>query len=389
MGHPLSGLVVLDLTHVLAGPFATMTLADLGARVIKVEPPVKGDETRGFPPFRDGRSASFAALNHSKASIALDLKSEDDRTIFERLLARADVLVENFRPGVMAKLGYGWESLRGAHPSLIYASVSGYGHTGPDARRPAYDAIIQARGGLMSLTGGPDGKPVRTGTAISDTVAALYLVQGILAALFDRARTGVGRFVDVALLDAQLAILDHAVAQATTAGIKQSPYGRRRPAVAPVGPVEAADGPFVLAAGNDRLFEKLCIALNLPLGGDDRFATNALRCQHARLLTRLIEAVTLDRPSAEWIARLTAAGIPAAPIRNMEAVLKDPQLAARNMIVDILDRGGRTVFKAAGNPVKLSGAEDRTTRAPAPDLDGNRGEILRWLDDVKPLASSG
>ncbi|UMA66123.1 CoA transferase [Roseivivax marinus] len=380
MPMPLADLVVLDLTHVLAGPFASMTFSDMGAKVIKVERPGSGDDTRAFPPFKDGKSAYFAAINHGKSSIALDLKADGDRAVFERLLSRADVLLENYRPGVMDRLGYGWDSLHAEHPHLIYGSVSGFGHTGPDAKRPAYDMVVQARGGVMSITGEDGREPVRVGASIGDIVAGMYLAQGVLAALFDRTRTGRGRRIDVSMLDSQLAILEHAVAITSVTGKAPGPTGARHPSIAPFETFHASDGLFVIAAGNDALFEKLCVALNLPLADDPRFATNPARCENVRLLKRLIEAVTLDHTRAHWIARLTAAGIPTGPIQSVDEVMKDPQILSRNMVVDVLDRNGRQAYKAAGNPIKMSDAEDRTSRAPAPDLDGNRGEILRWLD---------
>lgn len=216
---PLDATLILDLTHVLAGPFCTHTLQDLGARVIKVERPGTGDDTRAFPPFRDGESAYFATLNAGKQSIALDLKAEADRAILDQLLARADVLVENYRPGVMDRLGYGWPTLSARYPRLIYAAVSGFGQTGPDALKPAYDMVVQARGGVMSITGEAGGPPVRVGASIGDIVAGMFLTQGILAALYDRERTGKGAMIDVAMLDAQLAILEHAVAITTATGV--------------------------------------------------------------------------------------------------------------------------------------------------------------------------
>lgn len=379
MPNLLSNVTILDLTHVLAGPFCTMTLADLGATVIKVERPGRGDDTRAFPPFKDGKSAYFSAINHSKKSIALDLKSDADREVFEGLLTRVDVLVENFRPGVMDRLGYGWDDLHAAFPRLIYGSVSGFGQTGPDARRPAYDMVAQARGGVMSITGEKDREPVRVGASIGDIVAGMYLTQGILAALYDRESTGMGRMIDVAMLDSQLAILEHAIAITTATGTPPGRTGARHPSIAPFETFHASDGLFVIAAGNDVLFERLCICLDLPLADDPRFATNPERCKHARLLKRLIEAVTLDNTCAYWISRLTAAGIPTGPIQTVAQVLKDPQILARKMVVDVLDRNGRHAFTAAGNPIKVSGIDDKTTRPPAPDLDGNRGEILRWL----------
>lgn len=381
MHNPLDGVTIVDLTHVLAGPFCSMTLSDMGAEVIKVERPGTGDDTRAFPPFKDGKSAYFAAINHGKKSIALDLKAEADRAIFEKLLARADVVLENYRPGVLDRLGYGWDRLHDTYPALIYGAVSGFGHTGPDAKRPAYDMVVQARGGVMSITGEKDRDPVRVGASIGDIVAGMNLAQGILAALFDRERTGLGRKVDVAMLDSQLSILEHAIAITSVTGTPPGPSGARHPSITPFETFHASDGLFVIAAGNDALFEKLCITLQLPLAVDPRFATNPARCENARLLKRLIEAVTLDHSRAHWIAKLTAAGIPTGPIQNVAQAMKDPQILARNMVVDILDRNGRAHYKAAGNPIKISGTSDPATRGPAPDLDGNRGEILRWLEN--------
>lgn len=381
MTKPLSGIIVLDLTHVLGGPFCSMTLADLGAHVIKVERPGTGDDSRRFPPFANGKSAYFAALNHGKKSIALDLKSDADRVIFERLLARADVLVESFRPGVMERLGYGWDDVHAQFPRLIYGAVSGFGHTGPEAKRPAYDMIVQARGGMMSITGEKGRDPVRVGASIGDIAAGMYLGQGILAALMDRERSGTGRKIDVSMLDSQLAVLEQAIAATTVTGTPPAPTGTRHPSIAPFETFHASDGLFVIAAGNDVLFEKLCVALNLPLSDDPRFATNPARVEHARLLKRLIEAVTLDKTRAYWIARLAAAGIPSGPIQDVAQAMRDPQILARNMVVDVLDRNGRPAFKAAGNPIKMSGLGDPTVRPAAPDLDGDRGDILRWLGD--------
>jgi CoA:oxalate CoA-transferase len=379
MTQPLSGITILDLTHVLAGPFCSMTLADLGAKVIKVERPGTGDDSRAFPPFANGKSAYFAAINHGKKSIALDLKEDADREIFEKLLACADVILENYRPGVMERLGYGWDDLHAQFPRLIYGAVSGFGHTGPEAKRPAYDTVVQARGGVMSVTGEKDRDPVRVGASIGDIVAGMYLSQGVLAALMDRDQSGKGRKIDVAMLDSQLAILEHAVAITTVTGTPPGPTGARHPSIAPLETFHASDGLFVIAAGNDVLFEKLCVALNLPLSDDSRFATNPARVENARLLKRLIEAVTIDKPRSHWIAKLGAAGIPSGPIQNAAQVLRDPQILARNMVVDVLDRNGRAAFKAAGNPIKMSGLGDPTVRPAAPDLDGDRGDILRWL----------
>jgi len=384
MTAPLDTITVLDMTHVLAGPFAAMTMADLGAHVIKVERPGSGDDTRAFPPFKGEKSAYFATLNHGKRSIALDLKVEADRVVFERLLARADVILENFRPGTMEKLGYGWEALHARYPRLIYGAVSGFGHTGPDALRPAYDMVVQARGGVMSITGEKDREPVRVGASIGDIVAGMFMLQGVLAALYDREKTGLGRKVDVAMLDGQLAILEHAVAITSVTGTPPGPTGARHPSITPFETFHASDGLFVIAAGNDALFGRLCDVLGLPLADDPRFATNPARCENARLLKRLIEAVTLDQPKDHWIDRLEDAGVPTGPIQNVADAMRDSQILARNMVVDVLDADGKPAFKAAGNPIKISGMEDLGTRGPAPDLDGDRAAILDWLDRAAP-----
>lgn len=380
MTQPLKGVTILDLTHVLAGPFASMTMADLGAHVIKVERPGTGDDTRSFPPIKDGESAYFAAINHGKQSIALNLKADEDRAIFERLLARADVVLENYRPGTMEKLGYGWDDLHPRYPHLIYGAVSGFGHTGPEAQKPAYDMVVQARGGVMSITGEADRDPVRVGASIGDIVAGMYLVQGVMGALMVRDQTGKGQKVDVAMLDSQLAILEHAIAITTATGTPPGPSGARHPSITPFETFHAADGLFVIAAGNDAIFARLCDVLGLPLANDPRFATNPARCENARTLKRLIEAITLDMPKSHWIEKLESAGVPTGPIQNVAEALQDRQILARNMVVDVLGEDGQPKYVAAGNPIKMSDLDDPKTRRPAPRLDGDRADILAWLE---------
>ena len=377
---PLSGITILDLTHVLAGPFCTQSLQDLGATVIKVERPGTGDDTRAFPPFLQGESAYFATLNAGKQSIALDLKAEADRAIFERLLARADVVVENYRPGVMERLGFGWEALHLRHPRLVYAAVSGFGQTGPDASRPAYDMVVQARGGVMSITGESGGPPVRVGASIGDIVAGMYLAQGVLAALYDRERTGKGAFVDVAMLDSQVAIQEHAVAIASATGVAPGPTGARHPTITPFATYRAADGFVVIAAGNDAMFAELCAVLGLGIAEDPRFATNAARCENHALLKRLIETVTLGEPVAHWLAVLEGAGLPTARVQDMVEVLRDPQILARNMVLPVTPHPGGPKFVATGNPIKMSTLPEVAALPPAPRLDGDRQAILDWLD---------
>ena len=377
---PLNGILILDLTHVLAGPFCTQSLQDLGARVIKVERPGTGDDTRAFPPFLKGESAYFATLNAGKQSIALDLKATADRAIFDRLVARADVLVENYRPGVMARLGYGWDDLHPSHPRLIYAAVSGFGQTGPDAMKPAYDMVVQARGGVMSITGETGGPPVRVGASIGDIVAGMYLAQGILAALYQRERTGEGAFIDVAMLDAQLAIQEHALAIASATGVAPVPTGARHPTITPFATFRAADGFVVIAAGNDAMFARLCQVLGLDLATDPRFASNAARCENHALLKRLIETVTLGQSVGHWLEVLDGAGLPTARVQDMLGVMADPQLRARNMILPVAPQPGGPAFTAPGNPIKISTLPDATALPPAPRLDGDRAAILAWLD---------
>lgn len=380
MASPLDGIVILDLTHVLAGPFASHSLADLGAKVIKVERPVIGDDTRAFPPFKDGQSAYFATLNSGKSSIALDLKSPSDHALLLRLAERSDVLLENNRPGAMERLGLGWDTLHMRFPRLIYGSVSGFGHTGPDSDKPAYDMVVQARGGVMSITGEEGGPPVRVGASIGDIVAGMYLVQGVLAALFDRERTGLGAKIDIAMLDAQLAIQEHSIAITSATGTPPGRTGARHPTITPFSTYRASDGFFVIAAGNDAMFAKLCETLSLPLASDHRFITNAARCIHNALLKRLIEAVTLGNTVDHWIACLERSGLPTARVQSMDAVLRDPQLLARHMVLPVAPQGSGPAFTAPGNPIKMSTLTEIDTRPPAPALDGDRDAILAWLD---------
>jgi CoA:oxalate CoA-transferase len=356
-----------------------MLLADLGARVVKVEAPGRGDDARQIGPFVNGVSAYFLSLNRAKESIALDLREADDRAIFEKLVARADVLVENFRPGAMERLGFGWEALHARHPRLVFASTSGFGQTGPYARRPAYDVVVQAMGGIMSLTGQPGGPPTRVGTSTGDITAGLFTAVGILAALSERARTGQGRHVDVAMLDCQVATLENAIARYTATGEVPGPLGSRHPSIAPFQAFATRDGHIVVAAGNDALFAKLCAALGREaLAADVRFRTNEARTRHVEALAAALEAVFAVRASAEWLERLEAAGIPCGPLNDVAQVLEDPQVRARNMVVTADDPvAGR--FTVAGNPVKLSGVADPTTRAGAPRLDEHRATILAEL----------
>jgi CoA:oxalate CoA-transferase len=376
---PLAGTLVVDLSRVLAGPFCTLVLADLGARVVKVEAPQGGDDARRIGPFVGGRSAYFLSVNRGKESIALDLRETDDRALFERLLARADVLVENFRPGAMERLGYGWELLHARFPRLVVASTSGFGQTGPYARRPAYDVVVQGMGGIMSLTGQPGGPPTRVGTSTGDITAGLFTAVGVLAALVERAQSGRGRRVDVAMLDCQVATLENAIARYQATGEVPRPLGSRHPSIAPFQALATRDGWIVVAAGNDALFAKLCAALGRPeLAADPRFAGNEARAGHAEELAACLEEALRERESGAWLALLEQAGVPCGPLNDVADLFADPQLAARNMLVEVEDpRAGK--LRLAGNPVKLSGVADPPARAAAPELDADRARILADL----------
>ena len=376
---PLTGTLVIDLTRVLAGPYCTMLLADLGARVIKVEAPGRGDDARHIGPFVKDRSAYFMSLNRGKESIALDLKEEADRATFEALLDRADVLVENFRPGAMQRLGYGWDSLHERWPALIMASTSGFGQTGPYAPLPAYDVVVQGMGGIMSLTGHPDGPPARVGTSLGDIGAGLFTAIGVQAALLERARSGEGMQVDVAMLDCQVAMLENAIARYVATGEVPGPLGTRHPSISPFQALRTYDGFVIVAAGNDALFGKLAEELSIPeIANDPRFASNDLRNQNVDALADALEQVLRSGPTSEWIERLRAAGVPCGPLNDVANVLADPQIAARNMVVSLEDpQAGR--LELAGNPIKLSGVRDPDTRPPAPELDADRERILAEL----------
>jgi CoA:oxalate CoA-transferase len=380
---PFSGLLVLDLTRVLAGPYAALMMAELGARVIKIEPP-EGDDARRYGPFVTGengmaKSGYFMSINRGKESIVLDLKKDDDRRIFEQLLARADVLIENYRGGTMEKLGYGWESLKDKYPRLIYAGVSGFGHTGPYAARPAYDMVVQAMGGIMSLTGHPGGPPTRVGTSVGDLTAALFGTVGIASALYDREKTGRGQKVDVGMLDCQVAILENAIARYVATGEVPGPLGTKHPSIAPFAAFKTSDDYIVIAAGNDGLFVRIAKVLgHEEWASDPRFATNPARVQHLDALHAEMEAALAARTSKEWLPLLEAEGVPCAPINDIAAVMADPQVLARNMIVTAADPD-LGPLRMQGNPIKLSAYNDPVGRPAAPNLDADRDAILNEL----------
>jgi CoA:oxalate CoA-transferase len=376
---PLSGITVVDLSRILAGPYCTMLMAELGARVIKVETPGTGDDARHYGPFLKGKSAYFMSVNRGKESIALDLKKDSDRAIFDKLLATADVIVENFRPGTMEKLGYGWETLHKKFPRLIYAAASGFGHSGPDSQRPAYDMVVQGMGGIMSVTGHEGGPPTRIGMSIGDIGAGLYTCIGVNAALVHRAATGEATKVDIGMFDCQLALLENAMLRYFVSGKPPGPLGARHPTITPFEAFDAADGYIIIAAGNDSLYVKLCDALGRPeLAKDPRYLTNDLRNQNVDALKAELESVLKTQPVTHWTKVLDKAGIPAGPINDVGQAIESPQAKARNMIVTTDDPVAGTV-KLVGNPIKVLGFPDPTTRPPAPELDADRERILKSL----------
>jgi CoA:oxalate CoA-transferase len=376
---PLSGFTIIDLSRILAGPYCTLLLAELGARVIKVEPPPGGDDARQYGPFKNGKSTYFASVNRGKESIALDLKSPAGRDIFDRLLDKGDALVENFRPGTMEKLGYGWDALHARYPRLVYAAASGFGHSGPYSHYPAYDMVVQGLGGIMSITGHPGMPLTRIGTSIGDLGGGLFSAIAINAALLHRERTGEATKIDVSLFDCQLALLENAIMRYTTTGEIPGPMGARHPSITPFEAFATADGNIIIAAGNDGLFGKLAQALDrADLGQNPSYRTNALRNQHQAALKDEIEGVLRGAGTDHWIAVLEAAGVPCGPVNNIAQALAHPQTAARNMLISVEDPVTGPL-QLAGNPIKLSAFDDPPSRAPAPDLDADRDRILREL----------
>jgi len=378
--RPLAGVTVVDMTRVLAGPFCTLLLSNLGARVIKVERPPAGDDARAIGPLVNGKSLYFSALNYGKESIALDLRQRDDREIFEQLLGAADVLVENFRPGVLERLGYGWTAMHARWPALVYAVASGFGHTGPLRERPAFDLVAQAMGGIVSLTGHPDGPPARVGVSIGDIAAGLFLANGISSALYKRRETGVGTMIDVAMLDCQLAILENALTTHLVTGALPGRLGTRHPNIAPFQAFAAGDGkPIVVCAGHDDHFAAFSTTIDRPeLPADPRFATADARRRHVDELETIVLAALSAHPAAEWLARLEQAGVPCAPVQTVAEAVRHPQVAARGMVKAIPDPRIGTLY-VAGNPIKMSSVPDRDPERTAPELDADRARIVAEL----------
>ena len=374
---PLKNLLVVDLTRVLVGPYCTMMLSDLGARVIKIEAPEIGDDSRKFGPFINDYSAYFMSLNRGKESIALNLKKPEDKKIFESIVSKADILVENFKPGTLEKWGLGWKELSKKYPKLIYASASGFGQTGPLKELPAYDMVVQGMGGLMSVTGQPNSEPTRVGTSIGDITAGLFTTIGINAALYDREKTGKGMYIDVSMLDCQIAILENAIARYLSKNEIPKPMGSRHPSIAPFEAFKTKDSHIIIAAGNDKLFENLCNFLKIPeISKDTKFITNSKRSENMDELKIILENKLKEKKTSEWVKGMEELKIPCGPIFNIKEAVENPQIESRNMIVKAYHKiiGD---FKLAGNPIKMSSYKDEKTRGEIPDLDEHREKILK------------
>jgi formyl-CoA transferase/CoA:oxalate CoA-transferase len=390
----LEGLLVVDFTRVLSGPYCTMQLADLGARVIKIEHPTRGDDTRAWgPPFVQNESAYFLSINRNKESLTLDLKRLEAGPIVDRLLRRADVLVENFRPGTMDRLGLGYEKLLHAYPRLVYCSISGFGATGPRTAEAGYDAVMQAEGGLMSITGAADGPPFRLGVAIADIVTGMFAAQGVLAALLARERTGRGQHVDIGMLDAVTALLTYQAGNYFATGATPPRMGNRHPTIVPYETFAASDGDFVLAIGNDEQFRRMCDALGQPaMGSDPRFATNATRVEHYAALKPALDRIFATWKREDLVRTFVAAGVPCGGVRTVAETLADPQLAARHMIATVQHPTAGDV-RVLGTPVKLSETPGAVRSAP-PTLGQHTDVILREDvglsgDEILELRKSG
>ena len=375
---PLDGIKVLDFTNVLAGPTCTMLLANMGAEIIKLERPGCGDDSRAYGPHVNGESVYFTSVNRGKKSVVCNTKTEAGKQVFLKLAEKVDVIIENIKPGGMLRMGLDYEVVRKLNPKVIYVSISGFGSTGPWALRPCYDMIVQAMGGIMSITGEPGGNPVRVGTSIGDVMGGTYAALGTLGALYERAVTGVGQKVDISLLDCQVAILENAVARYSSTGHIPGPLGMRHALITPFEGFKTKDRLLIIAAGNDNLFTRLCRVIGLPeLIEDPRFLTNPDRTDHVDELRALLEARLAEKTADEWMEILIAEDIPCGPINTVDKLFENPQLAARNMLVEV-DQPGIGKVSVAGNPIKYSrvSPEDELPREPAPSVGQHTREVL-------------
>ncbi len=376
MAKPLEGVKVLDLSRILAGPYATMLLRELGAEIIKVERPGKGDDARYYGPFKNNQSVYFISINRGKKSITLNLKSPEGIKIIKEMVMEFDVLIENFRPGTMEKLGIGYDVLKEINPQLIYAATSGFGHTGPESSKPAYDMLVQAMGGMISITGYEDMPPARVGMSIGDIGTALFTSIGINAALYQREKTGFGQKVDIAMLDCQVALLENALVRYQVDGKPPKPVGNRHPTITPFQAFKAKDDYFVLALGNDNLWKKFCVVMDREdLINDERFLTNDERTKNRKIIIPILEKFFIEKNAVEWMQLFDSKGIPSGPINSMDKVMQNKQLQARNMFVEVDDEIAGKI-KIAGNAIKMSSIPENKTRQTAPKIGEHTTEIL-------------
>jgi len=375
---PLAGVRVIDLTRILAGPFGSMFLGDMGAEVIKIEEPAKGDDTRGWPPFVGGEATYFLSVNRNKKSLTLNMKAPEGRAILKKLVAKADVVVENFRPGTMERLSLGYDNLRALNSRLIYCSISGFGESGPEASRPGYDLIVQGEAGIMDITGFPDGPPVKVGNSIADLVAGMSAAQGITLALLARERSGRGQKVEIGMLDVMASLLTYQAGLYWNAGGRPTRRGNQHPSIVPYEVFQAQDAYLTLGVANNSLWEKTCRALGREdLARDPRFDSEANRVTSRDALVPILNDVFGTRPADEWLERLNQAGVPVGKIKTVAEVCESPHLKARGMVVKLPHpkAGSITVM---GVPVRLWGTPGAPT-VPPPLLGQHTDEILTRL----------
>jgi len=393
MAKPLDGLKVIDLTRVLAGPFSTMLLADMGADVIKIENPKGGDDSRAFGPFKEGLSAYYISLNRSKRSVTLNLKEERAREILKKLVEKADVLVENYKPGTMKKLGLDYDALKTVNPRLIYAAASGYGQTGPYSSKAAYDLILQGMSGFMSITGFDAEHPVKAGSSIADVFTGVFTAVGILAALEHRNKTGQGQMIDVAMLDCMISTLENAFATFDCSGKSPRPIGNVHRSIAPFASFPTSDGLVNVCAGNDDLWHRFCDVVGMKeYATDARFAGNKARVENFGELYEIIAAHTSKRTTDEWVKALDAVQVPCGPILNIEQVVNDPQVKARDMIME-LEHPKNGKFMVPGVPIRFS-KTPASIKSFAPALGEHNFEVYGELlglnrEEVEALHNGG